>query len=374
MNPRRRSARRAAWLLTLALVVTPAIAAAYPQYTLSRQTTCAACHVSPAGSGLLDGMGEVTAEEDASWGGDGRFLSGRVELPEWLKAGGDFRFAGGASDKGAGIGGAAFPMQLEGYAAITKGAVTGYATLGLVRPNEDSPASVIQTREHWVMYRPSAEEGYYVRAGRFQPVYGLRLSEHVFYVRRYGGAQLYGETYGVNAGWVSDSVEAHVTGFIKDPLRDSSELGNGAAIYVEKRLGQEAAVGAQARYAKSDLDTRAQAGLTGKLWIPCADLLLQAEAGLTQQDFDAGSGRTQLTSQLLASWFFKRGFFLDVGVGQYNADLSLKYQDRTAVDANLHWFPSAHWELVLMGRVQTIGFGNGGPGSGFTLLQVHYRL
>jgi hypothetical protein len=63
-----------------------------------------------------------------------------------------------------------------------------------------------------------------------------------------------------------------------------------------------------------------------------------------------------------------------VGVGQYNADLSLKYQDRTAVDANLHWFPSAHWELVLMGRVQTIGFGNGGPGSGFTLLQVHYRL
>lgn len=361
-------------LLVLAIVAAPAVAAAYPQYSLSRQTTCAACHISPAGGGLLEGMGPVTDEDESTWGGDGGFLHGKVDLPEWLKLGGDVRSAFGASDRGTGLGVAAFPMQLEGYGAITKGAITGYATLGLVRPNEENLVSLIQTREHWVMYRPSAEEGYYVRVGRFMPVYGLRLSEHVAYVRRFGGAPLYGEAYGVNAGWMSDSVEAHVTAFLKDPLRDSSEQGSGVAVYAEKRLGEQAAIGAQARYANSDLDDRTQGGLTGKLWLPGAKVLLQAEAGLTRQSFDAGSARTQLVSQLLASWFFKTGFMMDVGVGQYNADLSLKYQDRTAVDANLHWFPIAHLELVLMGRVQTIGLGNGGPGSGFLLLQAHYRL
>lgn len=365
--------KRAQLLIVLALVAAPAVAAAYPQYTLSRQTTCSACHVSPAGGGILDGMGPITAEDDTMFGGDGGFLEGKVTLPEWLKVGGDFRVAGGGNDSGGGFGGAFFPMQLEAYAAITRGAITGYATLGMGPVNTDEPAETIQTREHWVMWRPS-QEGVYVRAGRFMPVYGLRLAEHPFYVRRYGGAPLYGETYGVSVGWLSDSVEAHFTGFIKDPIRTPLERGNGAALYAEKRVGETFAIGAQGRFADSDVDRRTQGGLTAKLWVEQANLMVQAEAGLTRQNFDAGPVRSQVVAQLLATWFFKAGFFLDVGLGQYDADLSLKDQDRTSVDVNLHWFPWAHGEVVLMNRVQTIGFGNGGDGSGFTLLQLHYRL
>lgn len=373
---RRRAAAAAsalAALLLVGVVLTPGTAAAYPQFTLSRQTTCSACHVSPAGGGILDGMGAITAEDDTTFGGDGGFLEGKITLPDWLKVGGDFRAAAGASDNGGGLGGSLFPMQTEVYAAITQGAFTGYATLGMTAINEDEPAEAIQTREHWVMWRPNLE-GAYVRAGRFMPVYGLRLAEHPFYVRRYGGAPLYGETYGVSAGWVSDSVEAHLTGFIKDPLRTPLERGNGAALYAEKRVGEAFAIGAQARFADSDADRRTQGGLTAKLWMEQANLLLQAEAGFTRQNFDAGPVRSQVVAQLLATWFFKTGFFLDVGVGQYDADLSLKYQDRTSFDVNLHWFPWAHGELVLMNRIQTIGFGDGGDGSGFTLLQFHYRL
>jgi hypothetical protein len=366
--------KRAIWLLALVLVAAPAVAAAYPQYTLSRQTTCTACHVSPAGGGILDGMGAITAEEDTTFGGDGGFLEGKVTPPEWLKLGGDVRVAGGGSDSGGGVGGAFFPMQLEAYAAVTKGAITGYATLGIGPING---VETIQTREHWVMWRPGQEEGtdgLYVRAGRFMPVYGLRLAEHPFYVRRYGGAPLYGETYGVSAGWLSDSFEAHVTGFIKDPIRIPHERGNGAALYAEKRVGETFAIGAQARFADSDSDRRTQGGLTAKLWMEQAKILLQAEAGFTRQNFDAGPVRSQVVAQLLATWFFKTGFFLDVGVGQYDADLSIQDQDRTSFDVNLHWFPWAHGEVVLMNRIQTIGFGDGGDGSGFTLLQFHYRL
>jgi hypothetical protein len=359
-------------LAAAAMVALPRLAAAYPQYTLSKQATCSACHLSPAGGGLLDGMGAITSE-DATFGGDGGFLEGKVTLPDWLRAGGDVRFAAGGNDAGGGFGGAAFPMQVEGYAAVVKDAFTGYATLGLVRPNPDSAASILATREHWVMWRPS-QEGLYVRVGRFMPVYGLRLAEHPFYVRRYGGAPLYGETYGVNLGWIKGSVEAHLTAFIRDPIRTPLERGNGAAVYAEKRLTETFAVGTQARYADSDQDKKTQGGLTSKLWLENANLLLMGEAGLTRQSFDVGPARTQLVGQLLASWFFKTGYLLDVGVGEYDADLSLKHQDRTSLDANLHWFPWAHGELILMTRLQSLGLGNGGDTSGYALLQFHYRL
>jgi hypothetical protein len=222
--------------LGAAALAAPSVAAAYPQFTLSRQTTCSACHVSPAGGGLLDGMGPITAEDESTFGGDGGFLEGKVTLPEWLKVGGDVRFAVGGSDNGGGYKGSAFPMQLETYAAITKGPITGYATVGLTNASE--AADALQLREHWVMWRAGQEgsaEGLYVRAGRFMPVYGLRLAEHPLYVRRYGGAPLYGETYGATVGYVTDSVEAHLTGFLADPIRDPVERGNGAALYAEKR-------------------------------------------------------------------------------------------------------------------------------------------
>ncbi len=361
--------------LAAALLAAPA-AHAYPQYTLSRQSTCSACHVSPAGGGILDGMGSITAEDDSTFGGDGGFLEGKVTLPEWLKVGGDFRVAGGGSDNGGGFGGAFFPMQLEAYAAVTKGDFTAYATVGMGPINEDDAIEILQTREHWVMWKPQSEElaGLYVRAGRFMPVYGLRLAEHPFYVRRYGGTQLFGETYGASAGWVSDSVEAHFTAFVKDPIRTPQERSNGAAVYAEKRVGERFAIGAQARFADSSDERRMQGGLTAKLWLEPANLLFQAEGGYTRQKIDGGPGRNQLVGQLLATWFFKPGFFLDVGLGQYDSDISLADQDRTAIDVNLHWFPWAHGEVLLTNRFQTIGFGNGGDSSGFTLLQFHYRL
>lgn len=355
------------------LAATARDAAAYPQYTLARQATCSACHISPAGGGLLDGMGPITAEDDTTYGGDGGFLEGKVTLPEAVKIGGDVRFAVGGSDNGGGFGPALFPMQVEAYGAYTSGPVTAYATLGLAPIGDGDAIEALLTREHWVMYRPSPE-GLYVRAGRFMPVYGLRLAEHPFYVRRYGGAPLFGETYGVGVGWMSDSVEAHLTGFIKDPIRTPVEQGNGAALYVEKRVGESFAIGAQGRFADSDWDRRIQGGLTSKLWLEPGNLLFQAEVGVTRQNFDAGPVRSQLVGQLLATWFFKSGFFLDVGLGQYDADIGLKDQDRTSFDANLHWFPWAHGELILMTRLQTIGFGNGGDGSGYTLLQFHYRI
>jgi hypothetical protein len=85
-----------ALLIAAALAATATVAHAYPQYQLSREQTCGACHLSPTGGGLLNVNGELAEEDDATWSGDPTFLHGAATLPDWLHLGGDVRFAAGA--------------------------------------------------------------------------------------------------------------------------------------------------------------------------------------------------------------------------------------------------------------------------------------
>lgn len=361
-------------LITLALAATATAAHAYPQYQLSREQTCTACHLSPTGGGLLNANGELTDEDDATWGGDPTFLHGAVTTPEWLHLGGDVRFAAGASDRGAGIGGAAFPMQVELHAQADQGPVQIVADLGVVIPREDQPLNAIDSRQHYLQWmQHPGDDGWYGRIGRFMPTLGLRLAEHTAYTRRYGGTPLFGEGYAAALGWVGAAGEFHVTGFSRDRLRSSIEDADGVAVYGEKRFGR-ASVGALARYADGDEDKRTHGGVTGKLWLDGPSVLFQAEAQVVRQQLDAGPTRNQLVAYVMTSWFPHRSYMLDVGIGHYDQDVKVADVDRDAVEANLHWFPKAHMEVVLMTRLQLIGLGNGGPGSGYGLLQFHYRL
>jgi hypothetical protein len=370
-------------LVGIALAATAAtatVAHAYPQYQVNKEQTCAACHVSPAGGGLLDGMGPSTAEDEAMFGGDPGFLHGAVELPAWLLLGGDFRGATGVSDNGNGAEFALFPMQAELYGAVRSGPITGYATVGMAAYNEDEAINTLLLREHWIMYRSSenADPGFYARLGRFMPTYGLRQAEHPIYTRRYGGTPLYGETYGMAAGYTSPGLDAHLTVFMRDRLRSdyALERGDGVAAYAEKRLTETAAVGAELRYAKSQDEWRAQGGVTGKLWLAGAKTQLAAEAQLVRQgfDLDGADARTQLVGYLMASYQGIHGFWIDLGIGHYDADVSIEKVDRDAIDLNVHWFAQSHIELLWTNRYQLIGLGDGGDNSFYSLIQLHYRL
>jgi hypothetical protein len=368
-----------ALLVAVALCATAAVAHAYPQYQLSKEQTCSSCHLNPSGGGLLDGMGPLTAEDESTWGGNPAFLHGKIELPEWLFLGGDVRFAGGLHNNGQ-TNPALFPMQGEVYGAVEKNGITGYVTVGVAIPKEGEAINALLLREHWLMYRNAdgSDPGFYVKAGRFMPVYGLRQAEHVIYTRRYGGTPLYGETYGLTVGYLSPGFEVHATGFIRDRLRKdyALEQGDGGALYAEKRITEKAAIGVEWRYAKSEEEWRAQGGLTGKLWLEGPKVQLSAEAQIVHQKFEAPgtSSRNQLVTYLMGSWQGKPGFLVDVGIGHYDEDLHIQKVDRDCIDLNVHWFPISHLELVLMNRFQTIGFGDGGDSSFYSLIQAHYRI
>ncbi len=357
--------------IALLVIALPAVALAYPQYQLSKDQTCTSCHISPAGGGLLNENGLGVAESTSTFGGAPEAAHGKLVGPSWLELTADLRAAAGfIEDLGPHAGG--FPMQAEAAALVHHEGFSFYATLGVQSGN--TPLKFLQLREHYGMWQsdPGTNHGLYVRVGRFMPVYGLRFAEHNDFTRQYGQTPLYGETYGAAVEYVDPSWEAHLTAFVHDPIQDPVEFGNGAAAYAEKRLGGVFSIGAEGRYAKSTDDARTAGGITAKYWLD--PVLLQLEGQVIRQTFAAGGARDQVVSYLMATWFVHDGWFVDFGLSQFDADTHVTKMDIEAFDANVHWFATSHWELLLTNRIQTTDFGSGGHSSGYSLFQFHYRL
>lgn len=366
-------------------------AAAYPQFQFSSGTQrCNQCHYSPAGSGLITSWGRDEAGDTISYGGNGGFLHGLVNPPSWLALGGDFRLAGIRND----VGGAYspeyawFPMQSDLYGRVAFGDtgvslyVAGGAR-GTVRPGETSVIGHVQSlisRDHYLMWKPSAT-GAYVRLGRFYAPYGLRLVEHITYIRRYTGFNLYEETYNLSGGYLDEDWEVHATAFtpppssLPTPLQSVGMRGSGGVVYGEKRLATMAAVGLQSRVAINKDQRVIQGGALGKLWVDGAHMLAMGELDVIRHDVVGGLAFTQMVGYLGLTFFPTKGFMGGLAFERYQEDIRLSTVGRNAVDLEFNLFPWAHIEVVLLGRYQITGAGSAdGSAASLGMLQLHYYL
>ncbi len=365
-----------ALLAILVVAALGGISYAYPQYQLSRDATCTGCHTSPDGGGMLNENGLAVAGGTAWKEGSDEFMYG-MSLPGWLMLDGHVRAAAGYVQPGT-PSAAAYPMQVELGARAAFRGFSLNAVGGLRRPQEGgSVAHVLWSREHYLMWqqKPDENTGFYVRAGRLMPTFGLRLAEHVVYTQRFGGRPLYGETYALAASYIDPKFEVHASGFVHDPIASAVEKGDGGAIYAEARLGDHAAVGVEGKYSKGDDVTALYGGLTGKVYLPGPGLLLLAEAQMVRREITAGDGdkATQLVGYAMGSHELGSGLLLDIGVGHFTQDTRVKGLYRDCVDANLHWFMTSHVEWLLTTRIELLDASNG-PTGAYALAQIHYRI
>jgi len=375
---------RAAVLSLLILGCIAGTAAAYPQFQLSRDQTCTGCHISPAGGTLLNENGLSTAETISQFGTSPEFFYGAIPQPTWLTLGGDLRGAAGEFvTPDAFV--YAFPMQVELYAHAAFSNFSLHVTGGLRKAPQNGAGGVgdyLWSREHYAMWQQNAGEGHglFVRAGRFMPVFGIRFAEHVSYVRRYGGTQLYADTYGVAVELVQPKYEVHATGFVEDPLIETVEHDTGGAVYGELRTSETTAVGLEGMFTDSPDDKKFRVGATGKIYLSAADLLLQAELQFVNQLVDARMGGGELgapkglVGYLMASRMIGDSIMVDLGLGHYDENLRIKNLDRDCADLNVHWFATSHFELLLNARYEMMAFGAGGDSGAYGMLQGHYRL
>jgi len=377
-------------------------AEAYPQFQFSSGTNrCSQCHYSPAGGGLITSWGRDESGDTLSLGGDGAFLHGAWSPPSWLALGADFRLAGTWND----VGGdqspqtAFFPMQADLYARVAfNDSVSFYVSGGAhgeVRPKEGTATTSAGTfsedfgsvgdrfisREHYLMWRPSAT-GPYARIGKFYAPYGLRFVEHIFYVRRFTGYNLYNETYNLSGGYVADEWELHLTAFTPPPSGFPDQLQsvglreNGVAIYYERRFNGMSALAAQTRLGIGQEASHYQGGLVGKLWLEKAKMLVLGEADIVRTEVAAASaGETGFVSYIGPTFFPIRGLMVTGAYERYQEDLSVKGTGRNAFDLEVNFFPWAHFEFVLLGRYQMIGTGAPDATSASLIMgQLHYYL
>jgi hypothetical protein len=369
---------RAVYLITgLVVALASRDALAYPQFQMSRDQTCTGCHVSPAGGGLLNENGLNVSETISQYGTAPELFYGKVPLPDWLKVGGDLRGASGYVRSPENLL-ASFPMQIEAYAnAVLPSGFSVYVNVGAREAEVGNEAAThVQSREHYVMWQqnPGEGTGLFVRAGRFMPVFGLRLAEHPTYVRKFGGTPLYADTYGVAVEYVDKQYELHATGFIKDPVIDTPEHSNGGALLGEYRVSETLSVGVEGMYTQSDDDKRFRIGALAKLYLPGPETLLSFEGQYANQIIDPRGAPKQIIALVQASKWIGQAFMADLGLNFFNENVEISELHREAVDLNFHWFATSHLEGIFTGRFEMLAFGSQGPNAGYALLQLHYRL
>jgi hypothetical protein len=378
----------ASFLAAVVLVLIPAAAQAYPQWQFSSGVArCNVCHFSPGGGGLVTGYArDAIGSELSTIEGEGAFLHGVVKLPSRLVLGGDFRGALASQDENELTGSrtAIFPMQADvaGRLTIVNGfsftaiggvrgqrrASEGFTPFQNYQPIDDSR---FVSREHFFTWQPDPT-GYYVRVGRFFAPYGLRMAEHLTYVRRDLGFNTLEESYNVSAGYVTTPWELHVTGFAPDFLRHMGSNESGVTAYYEHRvLEDNAGLAAQGRIAVRDGITRYIGGGVAKLYSPLMRTLFFAEGNFVHWQLDGGLGRNQFVGTGGVTVLPLRGFMVTLLGERNQEDLQVGSAAWTAGTALLNWFPYPHVEVQVMGRLEF-------PGTTETtktfLAQIHYFL
>ncbi len=364
-------------------------ARAYPQWQLSTGAArCNQCHFAPAGGGLINSYGrDAVGEQLSTFGGDGAFLHGVVSLPSWLALGGDLRGAFVANDvqDPGGTQVAAFPMQADVSARVALPAGFSVAAVGGLRGqvrSEDQlvplqnyqPVSTSQlvSREHYVMWEPEAL-GPYVRVGRFFAPFGLRMAEHILYINRDLGFDELEETYNVSGGVIYPNAELHLTLFAPDFIRHIGSDEKGFAAYMETRFREETiALGFQSRLAIDPGVTKLMTGALGKVYLERLRTLLVGEVNVVSKIFtDIGDPlRTQIAGAAGFTVFPLPGLMATL-LGERN-QIDVSVPDAwTATTLLVNWFPYAHFEAQLMGRLQ---FPSGGDAARTLFFQIHYFL
>lgn len=357
---------------------------AYPYFQLTTGTKrCNACHFSPGGGGLINDYGRDAASTDISMAGNGDFLHGLWYPPDWLALGMDYRGAAiWKNDKLEGSRTAVFPMQFDLYANAKLADRISFSFIGGFRgqartTENDSVIKRLVSREHFITWKPRTKNKYYVRVGRFFAPYGLRLPDHTTYVRRYLGFHTLEETYNLSFGSVTNEREYHATLYAPTPsFLGAGAKRYGAAGYYERRVhDSKAAWAAQVKLGFSADDAVYMVGGVGKWWLENIKVLLlgEVDAGMQTFDIDGADARPQLTTYLGATYMPLQGLMLTGAVERYDEDLNIKGTSRNAATLMLQVFPYAHFEVLLLGKLETQGKTFSKPAR-LGMLQLHYYL
>jgi hypothetical protein len=345
---------------------------------------CGSCHTDPSGGETLTKMGRIESEYLLSMGGSSvdvpsksaQFLWGAIEEPENVRLGGSYRHMVLYSAPVPGLPSTLrqFPMQLDLYGSATFGQFVVGASLGVARGiegathvrgaqlnHEAGKGWIVLSRSHYLGLWLTEEA--LLRVGRLNLPFGVRIPEHVMWVRestrtdresdQQHGASL---TY-ARGRWRTDTMIV-IGNFQINPDRYRER---GITTSLEYLLTPKLALGASALLTRAQEDAftrvknsvRYAYGVNGRYGLSRQVALLGELDLLKEKGRDRGyTGFLQADYEPLRGLHFMlTGEVLDQGLLQDGDSLAVRGAGAARYGSwiSIDWFPAPHFELRLDG-------------------------
>jgi hypothetical protein len=183
-------------LIPLMIILNAVETWAFPDTIRHGYTSCTTCHVSPSGGGLMTDYGRSLSKELISSSGyknEEQPLHGALsffrkpKILERLVVGGDARYLHRKVDSKTSEAEEKFWMQAQVRAGILFEKLRLIGTIGNIENPRVTDKVDWVIPEAYLMYSPEPKTT--IRAGRFSPIYGLRLPDHNLWVKTEAGLQ-----------------------------------------------------------------------------------------------------------------------------------------------------------------------------------------
>ncbi len=339
-------------------------AVAYPEMIRHGYQRCDVCHMSPDGGGAMSAYGRALSKEVMStWGTEKetQVAYGAVTLPEWLRLGGDVRFAQVNVDTATVRMGRPILMQLDIEGAATFGKFTVDATFGY--------QSELLSRRHFLQYKVS--DHWSLRVGRFNKAFGLHTPDHIIDIRKQLGWDEGTETYNVEAAYFTEGGELFLTGQLGRPDRSAVIEESGSALRGAFNIGDRYKVGGSYFFGTRSGQHRHVFGPYGILGFDAHTFLL-AEIDVQSQTVGAAPAKTGAASYLKFGHEVTQGLVPFVSHEYTQLDFKNADGRRVLYTGGLQWFPRPHVEFLAAYQRQVLRPVAGGNADYFYFVAHYY--
>lgn len=318
---------------------------------------CMACHVSPAGGGVLNDYGRALSKELMStwgWKDSEKPLFGAGENTEWLKIGGDYRAIQTYFNNSEVKQGKQFEMQKNIELALKGAHLWIVGALGTQEGPEGIPKKgQFLSERHYVLWE--INDTVKLRAGKFRLNFGLYEPNHNRLTEQAIGFGPSSESYILEFSKLSEVDEIFISadlGRIDIPRDRSSEKS--FSLNYAKYTSEKSKIGGNLIIGESESLRRSLFGLYGiggfgERWI------LKSEIDY-QQSFAANTPNERadlMTSMASLGYQWTQGFLPYLILEHLQRNLADSDTKRSSAGIGVQWLPIPHIELQAEFKKQT---------------------
>ncbi len=341
---------------------------AFPDTIRHGYTNCTSCHLTPSGGGILNSYGRSLSRElMSSWGANDEehLLQGLVKIPddfaEKIFVGGDIRYLSNKLASGAKEDSEGFLMQTQMRLGLVFDKLKFIFSVGKIENPKASEEVKFVSPEYYALWTPKDE--LYIRIGRFDPIYGLRMPDHELWIKSELGFAPWLERDSLEFVYEGERQFLSVAGFQSTSAIPFSLQQTGYTGTFYQGLGENSRFGFSAINSEGQGQRLKAVSLHATFSFSEKSYLLSEISQVSQLD------------SVRDISFVRYGYEVAKGLtpffqGQKKTIKSPNYSDQNKIGAGIIWLPRPHFEFVWQYERQNSA---SGPADEMFLL-IHYYL